>query len=105
MEFSPAIDRRLAVAVARTSDLDSSAAVWRKLRRRASRLRVATPCYESVRRLVIAERERRARLAAAIATLVEIATKRIPTLPEAVPHIHARHLARYRRRLRLRRPP
>ena len=105
MEFSPSVDRRLAAAVARTNDLGSSAAVWRGLRRRASRLRVATPCYESVRRLVVAERERRARLAAAIATVVEIATKRIPTLPEAVPHIHARHLARYRGRLRLYGPP
>jgi hypothetical protein len=105
VEFSPAIDRRLTMSVARARDLDCSAAVWRGLRRRATRMRVPTPCYETVRRLVVAERERRARLSAAIATLVEIATKRIPTLPEAVPHIHARHLHHYRRRLRLRRPP
>jgi tRNA/tmRNA/rRNA uracil-C5-methylase (TrmA/RlmC/RlmD family) len=104
VEFSPTIDRRLIVAVARTGDLDSSADVWRRLRRRAARLRVATPCYESVRRLVLVERERRAQLAATIATVVEIMTKRIPTLPEAVPPIHARHLARYRGRLRLRPP-
>jgi hypothetical protein len=95
----------LSAAVARTLDLGSSAVVWRGLRRRACRLGVATPCYESVRRLVVFERERRARLAAAVATVVEIATKRIPTLPEAVPLIHARHLGRYRRRLRLRQPP
>jgi hypothetical protein len=105
VEFSPAIDRRLSAAVARTNDLDSSAAVWRGLRRRASRFGAATPCYESVRRLVLFERERRARLAADIATFIEIATKRIPTLPESVPLIHARHLIRYRRNLRLRQPP
>lgn len=102
MEFAPAVDPRLAASVGRTRDLGSSAAVWRGLRRRARRLRTTTPCYETVRKLVVAERERRARLAATIATVFEIARRRIPTLPEEVPNIHARHLARSRARLRLR---
>ena len=106
MEFSPAIDPRLIASVARTVELGSSAAVWRGLRRRARRLRTTTPCYESVRRLVVAERERRACLIAAIATVLEIATRRIPVLPEDVPRIHARQLARSRRWMRARaRPP
>jgi len=106
MEFSPAVDRRLIASVARTVDLGSSAAVWRGLRRRARRLRTTTPCYESVRKLVVAERERRACLVAAIATVLEIATRRIPVLPEDVPRIHARQLARSRRWVRARtRPP
>ncbi len=97
MEFSPAIDVRLAASVARTAELGSSAAVWRLLRRRARRLRTTTPCYESVRKLVVAERERRARIIATIATVLEIATRRIPVLPEDVPRIHARQLSRSRR--------
>ena len=105
MQFSPAIDRRLTAAIAHTGELGSSAAVWRHVRRHARRLQISAPCYESVRRLVRAERAHRARLAAALATVVEIATKRIPTLPEAVPHIHARHLARYRHRAGLPGPP
>jgi len=96
MEFSPAIDARLVRLVARAADLHSSAATWRRLRRRARRLGTSTPCYESVRRLVTRERERRARLAAAIATLAELATRRIPVLPEEVPRIYTRHLARVR---------
>jgi hypothetical protein len=96
VEFSPAIDARLVRLVARTADLHSSAATWRSLRRRASRLGASTPCYESVRRLVTRERLRRARLTAAIATLAELATRRIPVLPEEVPRIYARHLARVR---------
>ncbi|RDI74810.1 hypothetical protein Gocc_1699 [Gaiella occulta] len=93
MEFAPRIDRRLVTAVTRAGDLHSSAAVWRKLRRRAVRLRVATPCYESVRRLVVAERERRAELAATLLTILEIGARRIPALPEHVSRIHRRHLA------------
>ena len=100
MEFSPAIDPRLAASVARTVELSSSAAVWRLLRRRARRLRTTTPCYESVRKLVVAERERRARLLATIATVLEIATRRIPVLPEDVSQIHARQLSRSRRWMR-----
>jgi len=96
VEFSPAIDRRLLTAVVHAADLDSSAAVWRRLRRRAGRLGVTTPCYESVRRLVVAERERRAQLAATLLTLLEIGTRRIPILPEHVSRIHGRHLARVR---------
>ena len=61
MEFAPAIDPRLRASVGRIVDLRSSAAVWRELRRRARRFRTTTPCYESTRKLVIAERERRAR--------------------------------------------
>ena len=107
MEFSPAIDPRLVASVARTVDLGSSAAVWRELRRRARRIRTTTPCYESVRKLVVAERERRARLVATIATTLEIATRRIPVLPEDVPRIHARRLAQSRSwmRSRTRQPP
>ncbi len=100
MEFSPAIDPRLAASVARTVELSSSAAVWRVLRRPARRLRTTTPCYESVRKLVVAERERRARLLATIATVLELTTRRIPVLPEEVPRIHARQLSRSRRWMR-----
>jgi hypothetical protein len=96
VEFSPAIDPRLIASVGRTVELGSSAAVWRALRRRARLLRTTTPCYESVRKLVVAERERRARLVATIATALEIATRRIPVLPEDVPRIQARQLARSR---------
>ena len=101
MEFSPAIDSRLIASVGRTADLRSSAAVWRGVRRRARRFGTTTPCYESVRRLVVAERERRARLVAAIATVLEIATGRIPVLPEQVPRIYHRRLTQSRRWLRL----
>ena len=96
MEFSPAIDPRLVASVARTVDLGSSAVVWRGLRRRARRLRTTTPCYESVRKLVVSERERRARLVATIATILEISTRRIPVLPEDVMRIHARRLTQSR---------
>ena len=102
MEFSPAVDPRLAVKVARYADLGSSAAVWRRLRRSARHLGTTTPCYESVRKLVVCERERRARIIAAVATAVEIATRRIPVLPEDVPRIYARRLAHSRIRLRTR---
>ena len=100
MEFAPAIDPKVAAAVARTGDLGCSAVVWRAVRRRADRLRIATPCYESVRLLVRAERDRRARLAAVLATLAEIAARRIPVLPEDIPRIHDRHLTRYRAHIR-----
>ncbi len=100
MEFAPAIDPKVAAAVARTGDLGCSAVVWRAGRRRAQRLRIATPCYESVRLLVRAERDRRARLAAVLATLAEIAVRRIPVLPEDIPRIHDRHLTRYRAHIR-----
>jgi len=84
MEFSRAIDNRLRVCVRRTVDLRNAADVRRRLRRRAWRLHTATPCYESVRKLVVAERERRARLIAGLATLLEIATRRLPVLPGQV---------------------
>src|SRR4029077_12716567 len=84
MEFSPAVDRRLRASVGRSIDISSSADVWRGLRRRAQRLRTTTPCYESVRKLVIDERERRARLTAAVGTVLETAMRRIPTTPEDV---------------------
>jgi hypothetical protein len=51
---------------------------------------------------VVAERERRARLIATIATVLEIAARRVPVLPEDVPRIHARQLARSRRWMRSR---
>jgi hypothetical protein len=103
MEFAPAIDPRLKASVGRIVDLGSSAAVWRELRRRAGRLRTTTPCYETVRKLVVAERERRARLLAAITTILEIATRGVPVLPERVPHIYRRRLARSRQTLGVRR--
>ena len=100
MRFSPAVDPRLVVSVVRCADLGSSAAVWRRLRRSARRLGTTTPCYESVRKLVVCERERRARIIATVATALEIATRRIPVLPEDVPRIYARRLAHSRSRLR-----
>lgn len=103
MQFAPAIDPRLRASVGRIVDLRSSAAVWRELRRRALRLQTTTPCYESVRKLVVAERERRARLLAAITTVLEIATRRIPVLPEHVPHFYRRRLARSRAAMGVRR--
>jgi hypothetical protein len=106
MEFAPAIDPRLRASVGRIVDLRSSAAVWRELRRRARRFQTTTPCYESVRKLVIAERERRARLLATLATVLEIATRRVPVLLEHVPWIYRRWLAESRSRLGIRgRPP
>jgi len=107
MEFSPAIDPRLYASVGRAVDLRSSAAVWRGLRRRAQRLRTTTPCYESVRKLVAAERERRARLVATATTLLEIGMWRVPALPEDVSRIYRRRLTQSRRWLRARtgRPP
>lgn len=104
MQFSPAIDPRLIASVPRIADIRCSAEVWRELRRRALRLGTTTPCYESVRKRVIAERERRARLIATIETTIEIMTRRIPVLPEDVPRIYARRLARARSRMRLRTP-
>ena len=107
MEFSPTIDPRLVASVGRTVELGSAAAVWRGLRRRARHLRVHTPCYESVRRLVLLKRERRARLIATVATVLALATRRVPALPEDVPRIYARKLTRNRSRMRSRagRPP
>ena len=104
MQFSPAIDARLVASVPRIADIHCSAEVWRGLRRRALRLGTTTPCYESVRRLVIAERERRAMLIATIGTTVEIMTRRIPVLPEDVPRIYARRLVEAHSRMRLRSP-
>jgi hypothetical protein len=107
MEFAPAIDPRLRASVGRIVDLRSSAAVWRELRRRAGRFQTTTPCYESVRKLVIAERERRARLLATITTVLEIAAGRGRVLPEHVTWVYGRRLAASRERLGLRerRPP
>jgi hypothetical protein len=97
MRFAPAVDPRLAAGVRRSRDLSSSAAVWRALRRRASRLLLSTPCYESVRKLVVAERERRARILACLATLAAIAARRVQVLPEEIPRIYRRQLDRGRR--------
>ena len=107
MEFSPAVDRRLRASVGRSIDISSSADVWRGLRRRAQRLRTTTPCYESVRKLVIAERERRAELVAAVGTVLEVAMRRIPTAPIDVARIYRRRLAQSRRtfKIRTRWPP
>jgi len=99
MQFSPAIDPRLVSSLSRIPDLSCSAEVWRRLRRRAVRFDTTTPCYESVRRLVIAERERRALIIAALATTAEILARRIPVLPDDVPGIYARRLAQARTRL------
>ena len=84
MQFSPAVDPRLRASVGRSIDLSSSAEVWRRVRRRALRLGTTTPCYETVRRLVIVERERRARLLATAGTVLEVAMRRIPTFPDDV---------------------
>ena len=107
MEFAPAIDPRLRASVGRIVDLRSSAGVWRELRRRALRFRTTTPCYESVRKLVIAERERRARLLATLTTVLEIAAGRGRFLPEHVMWVYRRRLAASRAGLgpRERRPP
>ena len=106
MEFAPAIDPRLRASVGRIVDLHSSAAIWRELRRRARLFQTTTPCYESVRKLVVAERERRARLLATIATVLEIAACRGRVLPEHVELIYRRRRAEFRARLGLRgRPP
>ncbi len=107
MEFAPEIDPRLRASVGRIVDLSSSAGVWRELRRRARRLQTTTPCYESVRKLVVAERERRARLLAAITTVLEITVARGRVLPEHVDWIYGRRLANSRARLGVResRPP
>jgi len=107
VQFSPAIDPRLAASVSRIPDLSCSAEVWRALRRRARRFDTTTPCYESVRRLVNAERERRALIVAALATAIEVVVRRIPILPEDVPRIYARRLAwaRARQRHRALAPP
>lgn len=94
MNFAPVIDPRLRASIGRIIDLRSSAAIWRELRRRTLRLGTTTPCYESVRKLVVAERERRARILAAITTAFEITTRRIPVLPEQVPRIYRRRLPR-----------
>jgi hypothetical protein len=103
MEFAPAIDPRLRASVSRILDLHSSATVWRELRRRALQLGTTTPCYESVRKLVVAEREHRARLLAAITTVLEIAARRVRVLPEHMPHIYRRRLARSRAAMGVRR--
>ena len=105
MQFAPAVDPRLARAITRMVDIDCSAVVLRALRPRARRLGVPRPCYETVRKLVHLERERRARVAAAIMTALEIARRRVPVLPEHVPRIYRRHLERARRRFRCRAAP
>jgi hypothetical protein len=79
--------------VGRIADIRCSADVWRELRRRARRFGTTTPCYESVRKLVIAERERRARLLATIATVLEVAAARGRVLPEQVEWVYRRRLA------------
>jgi hypothetical protein len=60
MQFSPAIHPDL---IDLLDDLDDGteviAAIWRELGRRARGLRLVQPSYESVRRLVHAQRERR----------------------------------------------
>jgi hypothetical protein len=105
MQFAPAVDPRLVAGIARIADISSAAAVSRALRPRARKLGVPRPCYETIRKLVHVERERRARILAAIATTFEIATRRVPVLPEQVPRIYRRHLRRTRLRLRCRGAP
>jgi hypothetical protein len=102
MEFAPAIDSRLRASVSRIGDIRSAAAVWRELRRRARRFGTTTPCYESVRKLVIAERERRARLHATVTTVLEIAAARGRVVPEHVSWVYDRRLTESRARLGLR---
>jgi len=105
MQFAPAVDPRLARAITRMVDLDCHAVVLRALRPQARRLGIPRPCYETVRKLVHVERWRRARIVAALATALEIATMRVPVLPEQVPRLYRRHLTRTRERLRCRRAP
>ena len=88
MEFSLRSIPAFGPVLAGSSTLLVSA-VWRELRRRARHFGTTTPCYESVRKLVIVERERRARLPAAIRTVLETAMRRIPVLPECIEDLPA----------------
>jgi hypothetical protein len=97
VNFAPAVDPRLIRSIGRMPDLTCSAAVWRAVRRRARPLDVDTPCYETVRKLVLRERERRARLLAALLTMFGILTSYPPRTPEDVERIYRRRL-RYSRR-------
>ena len=97
MHFAPAVDLRLIRRIGRIRDLSCSAAVWRAVRRRARAADVDTPCYETVRKLVLAERERRARIIAAWLTALELLTRRTPRLPEDIERIYRRRLGQSRR--------
>ena len=97
--FAPDIDRRVAAGVRRLPDISCSAAVWRALRRRARRLASVTPCYESVRKLVHLERERRARTLAIAATMLEVMRTRRMATPLEIERIFERHLKAARDRL------
>jgi hypothetical protein len=97
VNFAPAVDPRLIRSIGRMPDLSCSAAVWRALRRRARPLDVDTPCYETVRKLVLAERERRARFLASVLTAFELVTSYPPHAPEDVERIYRRRLRESRR--------
>ena len=105
MQFAPAVDPRFARAITRIVDIDCHADVLRALRPLARRIGAPRPCYETVRKLVHLERERRARIAAAIMTTLEITRRRVPVLPEQVPLIYRRRLEEARQRLRCRASP
>ena len=100
MHFAPTVDSRLVRRIGRIRDLRCSASVWRAVRRRARAADVDTPCYETVRKLVLAERERRARVIAAWLTALELLTRRTPRLPEDVERIYRRRLGQSRRWMR-----
>jgi len=101
MLFAPEVDRRVVAGVRLLPDISCSAQVLRALRRRARRHGSVTPCYESVRKLVIAERERRAELVAAVGTVFEVAMRRVATFPDDVSRIYDRRLVASRRALKL----
>ena len=88
MEFAPAIDPRLRASVGRIVDLRLvGRRLAASLRRRARRFRTTTPCYESVRKLVIAERERpRDGSSPRSPPCSRSRRGRVPVLPEHVPH-------------------
>jgi len=105
MNFAPAVDRRLIRSIGLMPDLTNAAAVWRAVRRRAGPLDVDTPCYETIRKLVHIERERRARLLASLFTAIELVTTRSPRAPEEIEWMYRRHLKRCRRWTRSRAGP
>jgi hypothetical protein len=60
MQFSPVIHPRVCAIVRNLDDGTSPiAAIWREAGRRARRRKLLQPSYESVRRMVLAERRRR----------------------------------------------
>jgi hypothetical protein len=102
MLFAPEVDRRVVAGVRLLPDISCSAQVLRALRRRARRHGSVTPCYESVRKLVHIERERRARALATAATVLEVMQARRILAPLDIEHIFERHLRWQRARLHVR---